>query len=135
MNKIIILFFIFLFASCQPSADEKAAPLMGRIDSLYQHKAYDQTLNAISELRTKFPKAIESRKRALVIWQKTSLERAQVDIGRTDSVLQFTIQAYNHATSFGEKNRLRVLRDSLQVRYDALCGTVRVIHHRQKQQP
>ena len=26
---------------------------------------------------------------------------------------------------------LRVKRDSLQVRYDALCGTVRVIHKRQ----
>ena len=29
------------------------------------------------------------------------------------------------------KNMLRVKRDSLQVRYDALCGTVRVIHKRQ----
>lgn len=65
------------------------------------------------------------------IWQEASLKMAQNDIGRTDSALQATIQQYNEAKSFGDKNRLRVKRDSLQVRYDALCGTVRIIHHRQ----
>ncbi len=117
--------------SCQQSEDEKASTMMQRIDSLYKAQDYQSTLNAITQLRETYPKAIESRKRALKIWQEASLKMAQNDIGRTDSALQATIQQYNEAKSFGDKNRLRVKRDSLQVRYDALCGTVRIIHHRQ----
>lgn len=133
-NMKKILFFIAIvasLASCQKSEDEKAAPLMQRIDSLYKAGNYPATLNAISQLRANHPKAIESRQKALKIWQEASLKMAQGEIGRTDSALQTTIQQYNAAQTFGEKNRLRVKRDSLQVRYDALCGTVRIIHHRQ----
>ena len=32
-----------------------------------------------------------------------------------------------------EKDMLRAKRDSLQIRYDALCGTVRIIHQRQQE--
>lgn len=117
--------------SCQQSEDEKASTMMQRIDSLYKAQDYQSTLNAITQLRETYPKAIESRKKALKIWQEASLKMTQNDIGRTDSALQATIQQYNEAKSFGDKNRLRVKRDSLQVRYDALCGTVRIIHHRQ----
>ncbi len=133
MHKMLPLFVALLLASCQPTADQKAAPLMQRIDSLYQQKQYAQTLQAIQQLRAQHPKAVESRKRALKIWQEASLLMTQDEIGKTDSALQSTILAYNRASSFGEKNRLRVRRDSLQVRYDALCGTVRVIHKRQKE--
>ena len=31
------------------------------------------------------------------------------------------------------QNMLRAKRDSLQIRYDALCGTVRIIHQRQQE--
>lgn len=119
-------------ASCQPSADEKAAPLMHRIDSLYQRQAYTETLNAIRQLRDRHPQALKSRQRALHIWQEASLRLAQADIARTDSALQATIRAYEAETRIGPKNRLRVRRDSLQVRYDALCGIVRVIHRKTK---
>lgn len=135
MKKIIrYLVFSMMIGSlysCQQSEDEKASTMMQRIDSLYKAQDYQSTLNAITQLRETFPKAIESRKKALKIWQEASLKMAQNDIGRTDSALQATIQQYNEAKSFGDKNRLRVKRDSLQVRYDALCGTVRIIHHRQ----
>lgn len=135
MKKIIryLVFSMMVGAlySCQQSEDEKASTMMQRIDSLYKAQDYQSTLNAITQLRETYPKAIESRKRALKIWQEASLKMAQNDIGRTDSALQATIQQYNEAKSLGDKNRLRVKRDSLQVRYDALCGTVRIIHHRQ----
>ncbi|MBM6991952.1 MAG: hypothetical protein I3J02_01590 [Prevotella sp.] len=133
MNKIHLLLVLIFMVSCQPTEDEKAAPLMHRIDSLFQKRDYRQTLTAIKELRVKHPAAVESRRKALKIWQEASLLMTQEDIGTTDSALQVTIEAYKRATTFGEKNRLRVRRDSLQVRYDALCGTVRVIHKRQKE--
>lgn len=120
-----------LLTACQPTEDEKAAPLMHKIDSLYQAKNYPATLNAITELRAKHPKAIESREKALKIWQEASLKMAQDDIGRTDSALQATIQQCKAEKDLYRKNMLRARRDSLQTRYQALVGTVLVIHRRQ----
>ena len=102
--KKIILFFVALsfFAACQQTEDEKAAPLMNTIDSLYKAGNYQATLNAITRLRAQHPKAIESRERQ-----------------------------YNAEKNLYRKNMLRVKRDSLQTRYEALCGTVLVIHRRQ----
>lgn len=106
---------------------------MRRIDSLYKARDYRATLNAITQLRANHPKAVESRERALKIWQEASLKMTQEDIGRTDSALQATIKEFNAEQNIGRRNRLGVKRDSLQVRYDALCGTVRVIHKRQQE--
>lgn len=137
MKKTTILIpltaLLLAFTACGQSEDEKAAPLMAHIDSLYKAKNYQATLNAIMRLRSEHPKAIESRERALKIWQEASLKMTQDEIGRTDSALQATIQQMNAETNLGKKNLLRVKRDSLQVRYDALCGTVRVIHKRQSE--
>lgn len=129
----IIAAFALALAACGQTEDEKAEPLMHHIDSLYNAHDYQGTLNAITQLRTRHPKAIKSRERALKIWQEASLKMTQEDIGRTDSALQATIRQYNAEHDIGRKNRLGMRRDSLQVRYDALCGTVRVIHKRQKE--
>lgn len=131
MKKLLLLAATACLMACQPSEEEKAAALMHRIDSLYQQKNYIETLNAIRLLRDEHPKALEARRKALVIWQEASLKMTQDDIARTDSALQATIRAFEAETNLGRRNRLGVKRDSLQVRYDALCGTVRVIHRRQ----
>ncbi len=133
MRKFILLAGLVALAACQPSPDEVAQPLMQRIDSLYEHHDYTGTLNAIRQLRADHPKAIESRKRALKIWQEASAKMAQEDIGRTDSALQATLQQISGETNLYRKNMLRARRDSLQIRYDALCGTVRVIKQRQQE--
>lgn len=133
MRKPILLAGLIALAACQPSPNQLARPLMQRIDSLYQHHNYQGTLNAIRELRADYPKAVESRKRALKIWQEASAKMAQEDIGRTDSALQATLQQISRETNLYRKNMLRARRDSLQIRYDALCGTVRVIKQRQQE--
>lgn len=119
--------------ACTESEDDKARPLMSEIDSLMTAHNYPATLAAITRLRRDYPKAVNSRRRALKIWQEASLLMTQEDIGRTDSALQATIAQIGSARSIGERNRLCYRRDSLQVRYDALCGTVRVIHRRQSE--
>ena len=122
MKKYILAIIVLASCfACQPTEDEKAAPLMKKIETLYH------------DGRAQHPRAIKSRQRALVIWQDASLKMTQQDIGRTDSALQATIQQMNSERSLLRCNQLRVKRDSLQVRYDALCGTVRIIHARQKQ--
>lgn len=136
MKRILIPLVALLLlvpAACTESEDDKARSLMSEIDSLMAARNYPATLAAITRLRRDHPKAIESRRRALKIWQEASLLMTQQDIGRTDSALQATIAQIDTARTIGERNWLRYRRDSLQVRYDALCGTVRVIHRRQSE--
>jgi outer membrane protein assembly factor BamD (BamD/ComL family) len=132
-NMIIILSVIFALTACQPSEDEKAQTLMAKIETLYQKGHYKEALDSISALREKHPKAIESRKKALKLWQMASLKMVQEDIGKTDSALQAQTRLFDKATSLREKNFLGIKKDSLQIRYDALCGTVRIIHKRQQE--
>lgn len=134
MRKLLLLAALACLTACQPSADKLAEPLMQRIDSLYQHNDYQGTLNAIRELRAEHPKATECRKRALKIWQEASVKMAQADIARTDSALQAVTAQYNAAQTIRERNFIGIKKDSLQIRYDALCGTVRVIHRRQQEE-
>ena len=128
---LLTLAAMALMASCQKTEDEKAASLMNKIDSLYKAGNYQAPPNAIPRLRANLLIVVESREKALKIWQDASLKMTQAEIGRTDSALQATIAQYGAEKDLYRKNMLRVKRDSLQVRYDALCGTVRVIHKRQ----
>lgn len=132
MKHLLLIAMIILLASCSQSEDQKAQPLLSQIESLYAKGEYRQTLDSIVSLRTHYPKAIESRRRALEIWRDASLKMAQDDVAKTDVQLQNTIAQLQTATSIGERNRLAVRRDSLQARYDAMCGVVKMIHMRQK---
>ncbi len=136
MKKYIVMIGICLvLLACHgnKSDEEKAVPLLSKIESLYREGHYQAALDSIVQLREKYPTAINARKKALVIWQDASLKKAQDDIAKTDSALQATTSQYNEAKTFHDKNLLRVKRDSLQTRYDALCGTVRIIHKRQQE--
>ena len=94
MNEILLLVVLFaLTISCEKSEDEKAAPLLAKIDSLYKAERYQDVLDSISALRDRFPRAINARKTALGLWQTASLKLAQADIARTDSALQAKEQA------------------------------------------
>lgn len=117
--------------ACQQSDDEKAAPLMQKIETLYAGGHYRAALDSITSLRRTFPKAVESRKRALKLWQEASLKLTQAEIASTDSALQAVKAQYERATTIRDRNFTKMRLDSLQIRYDALCGTVRVIHKRQ----
>lgn len=133
-STYITLSLIALLAvGCGQSEDQKAESALRRIDSLYQAHNYPATLNAITKLRNDYPKAVESRRKALKIWQDASLKMTQEDIARTDSALQATTLLWKQAKSIRERNLLKAKVDSLQIRYDALCGTVRVIHRRQEE--
>lgn len=134
MKRLIFIFaLIALLAACTKTDDEKAQPLMRKIEGLYANGDYRAALDSITRLRSNFPKAVESRKKALKLWQEASLKMAQADIAHTDSALQATIAQYNAATTIRERNYIGIKKDSLQTRYDALCLTVRAIHKRQKE--
>lgn len=135
MKKVLL--FLALFAitlSCEQNEDAKAAQLLAKIDSLYKAERYQDVLDSISLLRDRFPRAINARKTALGLWQTASMKLAQADIARTDSALQ----AQEHALKQGKftsqrKAQLLVKRDSLKIRYEALCEMVKAIRKKQAQ--
>lgn len=119
--------------SCGPTESDKAAELVAQIEQLYADGKYQTVLDSITSLRLRYPKEVEARRRVLPIWQDASLRIAQADIARTDSALQATIAEMEAAKTIRERNFIGIRRDSLQVRYDVLVGTVRVIHRRQQE--
>ena len=135
MNKYIWLIgcCMFFASSCTKTEDEKAAQLLSQIRVLYEQKEYRQTLDSITSLRNRFPNALQSRKEALAIWQNAALKQAQADVAKTDSALQATLMEIPKVRDRYKANMMRVRRDSLQARYEAMCGVVRMIHMRQKQ--
>jgi hypothetical protein len=133
MRHIWIIIAIAVLASCEKTEDEKAAPLMQCIEQLYSEGKYHEVLDSIVSLRDKHPRAVESRKRALAIWQEASLKNAQEDIAKTDSALQTTLEQIERTSDLYTANMLRAKRDSLKARYEAMCGVVRIIHVKQNE--
>ena len=129
MNKYIVIAAVVAMltaTSCEQKKDEGAATMLAEIEQLYEQGNYNAALDSIKLLRVRYPKAIAERQRALRIWQEASLKAAQQDIALTDSALQ---------TRIYERNMLGVKKDSLQVRYEALIGEVRIIRKRMEESP
>lgn len=120
--------------ACAPTEDEKAQPTLDNIEKLYAEGKYAATLDSITSLRERFPMAVEARKKALKIWQDASLQMAQKDVADTDIKLQEAIRMAENETDRLKRALLGAKRDSLQARYEAMCGVVRMIRMRQKQQ-
>ena len=116
--------------ACTPTEDEKAQPTLDNIEKLYAEGKYAATLDSITSLRERFPMAVEARKKALKIWQ----DAAQKDVAETDVRLQEAIRMAENETDRLKRALLGAKQDSLQARYEAMCGVVRMIRMRQKQQ-
>ncbi len=134
MKRILTaLCLALMLGACGESDEKKAATLMAQIELLHSQKQYKVALDSIKSLREKYPHAVESRKKALAIWQDASLKIVQADIATTDSALQSVLGEIRKMDTPVIPTRLRIRRDSLQIRYDVLCATVRAIHKRQKE--
>ena len=129
----ILLLATMLLSSCNKTDDDKAKPLLAKIDSLYKAGEYSVVLDSITRLRDTYPKAIEARKAALAVWQNASLKLAQEEVAKTDVMLQQTESAIKEETDLYRRNMLGVKRDSLKARYEAMCGVVRMIRKHQNQ--
>lgn len=131
-NIAIAAMALLTLASCGNKEEDKAQSLYSEIENLYQAGNYQATLDSIKVLREKYPKAIEQRKKSLTLWQDANIKLAQQDIAVTDSALQVVIAQMNAATDIATRNKLRLKRDSLQVRYDTQCAVVRAVRMKQK---
>ena len=131
-NIAIAAMALLTLASCGNKEEDKAQSLYSEIENLYQAGNYQATLDSIKVLREKYPKAIELRKKSLTLWQDANIKLAQQDIAVTDSALQVVIAQMNAATDIATRNKLRLKRNSLQVRYDTQCAVVRAVRMKQK---
>lgn len=131
-NIAIVAMALLTLASCGNKEEDKAQSLYSEIENLYQAGNYQAALDSIKVLREKYPKAIELRKKSLTLWQDANIKLAQQDIAVTDSALQVVIAQMNAATDIATRNKLRLKRDSLQVRYDTQCTVVRAVRMKQK---
>ena len=129
----IIALIAIALCSCSQTDDERAKPLLEKIEQLYAEGKYNQTLDSITALRERFPTAVEARRKALEVWQEASLKLAQADVAATDILLQQTTDSLNATTDRYKRNMLGVKRDSLKARYEAMCSVVRMIRMKQKE--
>lgn len=127
---IIVFAACMVFAGCRKEPDMQASGMLAEIEQLFEAGRYQAVLDSIAVLRARFPKALAERKRALRLWQEASEKLAQEDIARTDSALQAVTAQMARETRIYERNMLGVKRDSLQARYEALIGEVRLIRRR-----
>lgn len=134
MKKFTLITLVALALASCAKTDDMAQKMLTRINSLYESGNYRAALDSITVLRDRYPAAIEARKATLVVWQNASLKMAQADVAQTDILLQQTIAKIASTTDRYERNMLGVRRDSLQARYDAMCGVVKMIRMRQKQE-
>ena len=132
---LIATVMVALTACQQKSDDDEAAQLLTEIETLYKQGEYRTALDSIESLRMRFPKSVEARRRALRLWQEASLKMAQQDIAVTDSALQATTAQMQAEQRIYERNMLGVKKDSLQARYEALIGVVRMIRKRMADSP
>lgn len=133
MKYILTIILAAVLVGCSESDEQKAERMLAQIDSLYEKGQYKEALDSIVSLRTTYPSAINIRKKALRIWQNASLKIAQKDVAQTDVLLQETLRMIESETDLRKANKLRMRRDSLQARYEAMCGVVKMIHMRQKE--
>ena len=133
MKYVWLIIIALAVVACAQTDDSKALIMLSKIEELYDQGAYRQTLDSITSLREKYPTAIEVRKQALTVWQNASLKMAQRDVALTDSSLQATLRQISSEQNLYRANMLRIKRDSLKARYDAMCGVVRMIRMRQQQ--
>ena len=133
MRHIWFFIIIMALAGCAKTDDEKAKPLLAKINTLYAGGKYREALDSIVVLRDRYPKAVVARTEALRIWQDASLKMAQADVAATDNRLQEVEQELRTTTDRYRCNMLGVKRDSLQARYEAMCGVVRMTRMRQQQ--
>ena len=149
MKKCLILQIILgaiLLASCSSNNAQRAAEeMLGKAEKYFGEGKYDRAKIAIDSLRKVYPNAVETRKKALKLYQNISLKE---DLAITDSALQAVTLDYKYIKDKVEKDKAelrataeelemltktKMKLDSLKVRFDMQCAKIKYIHKKQKE--
>ena len=135
--------------SCSGNDAQKAAEdMLEQAEKYFSEGRYDRAKIAIDSLRKVYPGAVETRKKALKLFQDISLKEAQEDLALTDSIMQKVGLDYKYIKEKVEKDkaelrataeelelltRTKMKYDSLKVRFDMQCAKIKYIHKKQKE--
>ena len=148
MAAVVLAGVTLLLSACGDDQQKAAEQLLARAEQLFDQQQYDRALIAIDSLRKTYPAAIDIRRQALFLQQSIELKRSQEELAVLDSVLQAVRQDYEAlkqkveadkvelratAEELTALTKLRVRRDSVQTRFEALCAKIRYIHKKQKE--
>ena len=138
-----------LTVSCGGSDAQQAAEnMLEQAEKYFSEGSYDRAKIAIDSLRKVYPGAVETRKKALKLFQNISLKEAQEDLAVTDSALQAVTLDYKYikdkvdrdkaelratAEKLETLTRTKMKLDSLKVRFDMQCAKIKYIHKKQKE--
>ena len=136
-------------SSCSGNDAQKAAEdMLEQAEKYFSEGRYDRAKIAIDSLRKVYPGAVETRKKALTLFQSISLKEAQEDLAITDSILQRVTLDYKYIKDKVEKDkaelratpeelemltRTKMKLDSLKVRFDMQCAKIKYINKKQKE--
>ena len=99
-----------LLVSCgKNEAQKQAEAMLEKAGVCYEQGQYDEALTVIDSLRKVFPNAIDTRKKALKLYQDIELKKTQQELRITDSLLQ----AVNHDYAYQQE---KVERDKAALR-------------------
>lgn len=147
-NLLFIAIAILLTACSDNTAQKEADALLEEANQYFENGKYDEALSTIDSLRKVYPNALETRKKALTLYQNISLKQAQEDLAHTDSMMQAVNHDYQYQKVKVEKDkkelrataeeltmltRTKMKLDSLKVRFDMQCAKIKYIHKKQKE--
>lgn len=147
-NLFLLVVFAAFLCGCTDSSEQEVAALMTEIRESYANGEDSACLAQIDTLRSRFPKAIDARKEALLIYQDASLRQSQRLLARVDSLLEIEkirfaemektvmehkAQGVATAEELTALTLQRIHRDSLQTQFDVLGAQIRYIRKRQEQ--
>ena len=138
-----------LLLSCgENSIQKQAEEMLTKAGSFYEQGQYNEALTVIDSLRKIFPNAIDTRKKALKLYQDIELKKAQQELLITDSLLQAVNHDYAYQQEKVDRDKAalcatpeeltmltltRMKRDSLRTQYEVLGAKIRYIHKKQKE--
>ena len=151
-NRLIITICVaaaVVMTACSSNDAQKSAEgMLEKAEKYFSEGSYDRAKIAIDSLRKVYPGAVETRKKALKLFQDISLKEAQEDLALTDSIMQKVGLDYKYIKDKVEKDkaelrataeelelltRTKMKYDSLKVRFDMQCAKIKYIHKKQKE--
>ena len=151
MKKTIVLLFAItvVLVSCGGNDAQKTAEdMLEKAETYISAGSYDRAKITIDSLRKVYPGAVETRKKALKLFQDISLKEAQEDLALPDSIMQAVSLDYKYIKDKVEKDKAQLRAtaeelellthtkmklDSLKVRFDMQCAKIKYIHKKQKE--
>ncbi len=139
---------VLLFSCKSDDTWKQAETLLNEASADYEEGRYDEALVTIDSLRKVYPNAIDTRKKALKLYQDIELKKTQLELAKTDSLLQAVQHDYDYQQEKVDRDkaalratpdeltmltRTRMKRDSLRTQCEVLGGKIRYIHKKQKE--